>query len=242
MTRNCDERRKRRLTRNQADKLRVVRIVYLHGFASSPQSGKAQFFAARFGQYGIPVEIPQLDEGDFSSLTVTGQLGVIERTVMERPAILMGSSLGGYLAAIFASGHSVIERLILMAPALRFPRRWRERYPADEMAKWKRNGSWPIFHYGHGKELPLNYRFVEDSQHYEDEPEFAQPTLIFHGTRDSVVPVEISEEYAARHANVKLRLFGSGHELTDVMEEMWRDVCGFLDLPVTRDSSTFQSR
>ena len=218
-----------------------MRIVYLHGFASSPQSGKAQFFAARFAECGIQVEIPQLDEGDFPHLTITGQLGVIERTVSERPAILMGSSLGGYLAALFASRHPVVERLILMAPAFQFPRRWRERYPADEMAAWKKNGTWPIFHYGHGKEIPLGYRFVEDSHQYEDEPEFSQSAIVFHGTKDPVVPARVSEEYAKRHPNVRLHLFDSGHELTGVVEEMWQQICAFLGLRATQDARHFQS-
>ena len=46
-----------------------MRIVYLHGFASSPQSSKAQFFAAKFCEAGVPFEAPDLDGGDFERLT-----------------------------------------------------------------------------------------------------------------------------------------------------------------------------
>jgi len=207
-----------------------VRIVYLHGFASSPQSGKAQFFARRFAEHGIATEIPELDQGDFCSLTITGQLSVIEKTVAKKPTVLMGSSLGGYLAALFASTHPLVEKLILMAPALRFPTRWKERYPAEEMARWKRDGVYPIFHYGYGRQIPLGYRFVEDSQRYIGEPEFTQPALILHGVNDPVVPVEVSKDFASMHAHVTLRLFDSGHELTDVLEPMWSEVSAFLGL------------
>jgi pimeloyl-ACP methyl ester carboxylesterase len=110
------------------------------------------------------VEVPILDQGDFTSLTVTGQLEAVSNAVSGKPAVLMGSSLGGYIAALFASRHALVEKLILMAPAFRFPSRWRERYPAPEMHRWKRNGTYPIFHYGYGREVPLAYRFVEDSQ------------------------------------------------------------------------------
>src|SRR5215831_9479862 len=102
-----------------------MRIVYLHGFASSPQSSKARFFAAKFAELGIPVEIPVLDQGDFTSLTVTGQLEAVSNAIAEKPAVLMGSSLGGYIAALVAARDSLIEKLILMAPAFRFPSRWR---------------------------------------------------------------------------------------------------------------------
>jgi pimeloyl-ACP methyl ester carboxylesterase len=205
----------------------VPRVVYMHGFASGPSSSKARFFSRRLSEHGASVSIPQLDEGNFQGLTITGQLAVIDRAVGGQPAILMGSSLGGYLAALYASKHVSIERLVLLAPAFRFPTRWRERYAAD-MDRWKREGSLPFFHYAVQAELPLGYQFVEDAAQYPDEPEFSQPALILHGSRDPVVPAEISREYAASHSNVRLRLFDSGHELTDVLEPMWEEVAGFL--------------
>ena len=71
-----------------------MRIVYLHGFASSPQSGKAQFFRRKFSEREIPIEIPGLDQGDFQGLTITGQLAVVDRAVGGKPAILDGVEPG----------------------------------------------------------------------------------------------------------------------------------------------------
>ena len=210
----------------------MTRVVYLHGFASSPQSGKAQFFRRKFAACGVPMEIPQLDQGRFEALTITGQLEVIERAAGQQPAILMGSSLGGYLAALYASRHPAqIERLVLLAPAFQFPRRWRERYSEPEWERWRREGSTPVFHYGDGRERRLGYQFVEDAARYEDEPAFPQPALIFHGVRDSVVPAAISSAFAGRHSKVKLILLESGHELTDVLEPMWAEVSDYLAVP-----------
>lgn len=209
---------------------KMTRMVYLHGFASSPNSGKAQFFRRKFAACGVPMEIPQLDEGHFESLTISGQLAVIERAVGGRPAILMGSSLGGYLAALYAARHPEIQRLVLLAPAFQFPRRWQERYSPED---WKREGSVPVFHYGDGCERRLGYQFVEDAARYEDEPVFPQPALIVHGVGDSVVPAGISSAYAGLHPNVKLILLDSGHELTDVLEPMWAHVRDFLAVPET---------
>src|ERR1700678_4151148 len=98
-----------------------MRVVYLHGFASGPQSGKARFFAERFGARGVPFVAPRLDEGDFEGLTISGQLKVVEKAVGEGPVVLMGSSLGGYLAALYAARHrEAVEKLVLLAPAFQF--------------------------------------------------------------------------------------------------------------------------
>src|SRR5450631_2286569 len=122
-----------------------MRIVYLHGFASGPESGKAQFFAKRFGELGVPFEAPQLDEGDFEGLTISGQLKVVDQAVAGGPVVLMGSSLGGYLAALYAAKNvSNVDRLVLLAPAFEFPTRWKARYSAEELQEWKARGSRPF--------------------------------------------------------------------------------------------------
>jgi pimeloyl-ACP methyl ester carboxylesterase len=203
-------------------------IVYLHGFASSPMSGKAQFFKSRFAARGIHIDVPQLDRGDFTGLTITGQLEVIADTVKGRPAVLMGSSLGGYLASLFAARHENICKLVLLAPAIQFPRRWRARYSPEDLERWKRWGSVPIFHYGSKEQVRLGYQFMEDSMKYEDEPDFKQPALILHGLHDDVVPARISELYANQRGNITLKLVESAHELTDVLDKLWAETEAFL--------------
>jgi uncharacterized protein len=205
-----------------------TRLVYLHGFASSPQSSKAQFFRKGFEEKGLALEIPSLDRGDFTHVTITGQLQVIDDAVDGQPSILIGSSLGGYLAALYAATHANVEKLVLLAPAFQFPSRWRERYSASDLERWQREGTVPIFHYGYNREIPLGYQLMVDSRNYEDEPEFTQPALVLHGSRDPVVPASISIGYAARHPNVTLRLFDSGHELTDVLADLWAETATFL--------------
>jgi pimeloyl-ACP methyl ester carboxylesterase len=209
-----------------------MRIVYLHGFASGPGSSKAQFFRARFEELGVPFEIPRLDEGNFQALTISGQLRVIDRAVQQGGdrTTLMGSSLGGYLAALYAARHEGIEKLVLLAPAFQFPSRWRTRFERD-LAQWRSDGQKNFYHYALGGDRPLGYQFVEDAVQYEEEPDFRQSGLIFHGTRDDVVPAEVSEQFASRHPDVRLRLLDSGHELTDVLDIMWVEVAAFLGLP-----------
>jgi uncharacterized protein len=214
---------------NPEAQLHLRRAVYLHGFASSPQSSKAQFFKRKLTGESIAVEIPRLDGGNFESLTISGQLAVVDQTVGDGPAILFGSSLGGYLAALYAARHpGAIAGLVLLAPAFQFPSRWRERYSPEELDRWKRAGSTSVFHYGENREMDLGYQLMEDSARFEGEPDVRQPVLIFHGTRDTVVPASVSEVFCARHPNAQLKLFDSGHELTDVLEPMWQTTREFL--------------
>jgi hypothetical protein len=202
-----------------------MRIVYLHGFASSPESSKARFFAERFGKSFVA---PRLDEGNFEGLTITGQLRVVDQAVGGDPVVLMGSSLGGYLAALYAARHPNVEKLVLLAPAFQFPTRWKARYSKEQLELWRAQGTIPFFHYGYKEERGLGYQIVEDARQYEDEPAFTQPALVLHGRKDEVVPAELSKVFAARHPNVKLRLVDSGHELTDVLEELWTETATFL--------------
>jgi len=215
-----------------------MRVVYLHGFASSPQSSKARFFGGKFAEAGVACEAPPLDQGEFRNLTISGQMIVIgnavsahrEKLAKDEPLVLMGSSLGGYLAALYAERHpKAVDRLILLAPAFEFLQRWRERLSAQEMEQWEREGSIPIYHYGSNTEQRLGYRFLEDAAQYEAAPDFHQRALILHGTEDKVVPYQVSHDFALEHTRVRLVLFKSGHELTDVLEGLWREASGFLE-------------
>jgi pimeloyl-ACP methyl ester carboxylesterase len=212
-----------------------MHIVYLHGFASSPQSSKAQFFKRKFEERGISrgisIEIPELDEGNFERLTVSGMLDVVSRVIAGRKCVLMGSSLGGFAAGLYAARHPrEVERLVLLAPALQFSKRWRARFSAEELAEWKRKGWKDFYHYGRKRDERLGYLFIQDAVQFEGEPEFPQPALILHGSHDEIVPVETSRDYVRRHPHAQLREFASGHEMTDVMEDLWRETAAFLGL------------
>ena len=212
-----------------------MRIVYLHGFASSPQSSKAQFFGRKFREAGVPFAAPELDRGQFEKLTVTGQLEVIHEAVTAASGIdrviLMGSSLGGYLAALYAGQHpEAVEKLILLAPAFQFFERWRKRLSPKDLSHWQQQGWAPVFHYGTKTERRLGHQFLEDAETYSPLPDFPQRALILHGKHDQVVPAEISYEYALKHNCTRLVLLDSGHELTDVLEELWRETAAFLGI------------
>jgi pimeloyl-ACP methyl ester carboxylesterase len=201
-----------------------MNLIYLHGFASGPQSSKAQFFRRRFEELGVAMQIPDLSGGNFEELTISGQLRVIQRIAVGDDVRLIGSSMGGYLAALYAARHPEVTKLILMAPAFGFARRWPLMLGEEKVAEWRRTGWLPIYHYGDKRERRVGYELLEDAKRHEDYPEISQPALIFHGRQDDVVPVEYSEEFAVRHPQVTLRIMESGHELINVLEEMWTEI------------------
>jgi uncharacterized protein len=203
-------------------------VIYLHGFASGPGSSKARFFRERLQAAGARVEIPDLAAGDFEHLTMSGQLGVIEQAAAGRAVSLMGSSMGGYLAALYAARHPEVTRLVLLAPAFGFARRWPDRLGPNAVEEWRARGTMDFFHYADNRMRALSYGLLVDADKYEDFPDFRQPALIFHGAQDDVVPAEYSRQFAAAHANVKLDILESGHELLNVLEYMAERVVPFL--------------
>ncbi len=205
-----------------------MRVIYLHGFASSPSSRKARFFSEKFRELGIPFDAPALDQGDFRNLTLTRQLALVETLLPAQGALVIGSSLGGYLAALLASRHPEIASLVLMAPAFNLYERWRSQMTAQQLAEWEKNGEVPVFHYGASREMPIGYQFLADARQYAPFPSFSQPTLLFHGLRDNVVPIDFSVGYQEAHPNVRLFRMEAGHELTEVLDLMWQETEEFL--------------
>ena len=124
-----------------------MRYLYLHGFASGLGSRKATAFRAALAEKGFEMDIPDLADGRFDTLTVSGQLEVIDRVLQGSPARLAGSSLGGYLAALYAAGHPEVDRLVLLAPAFGFCDRWGQLAGPEKMQNWRATGWAEVFHY-----------------------------------------------------------------------------------------------
>jgi pimeloyl-ACP methyl ester carboxylesterase len=205
-----------------------MRYLYFHGFASGPLSRKAQFFREKLAAEGISLEIPALDEDDFERLTITSQIELIGRMLAGEPAVLIGSSMGGYLAALYASEHSEIERMVLLAPAFGFGARWAETFGADKVAEWRERGHAEVYHYASKGMQRLGAGLLDDSLRHPGYPPCTQPALIFHGVLDPVVPIAAAEEWGRQNRNSRVVPLDSGHELTDVLETIWERSRTFL--------------
>lgn len=206
-------------------------VVYLHGFASSPASSKARHFRDRLERAGARVAIPDLNGGDFERLTITAQLDLLAGAAGPGPVSLIGSSMGGWLAGLYAAAHPEVERLVLLAPAFGFNRRWPERLGSAEMERWRRDGALAICHYGENRIRTVGYQLVDDAARYPDFPDFRQPALIFHGVHDDVVPVRYAEEFSRGRPNVELQVVDSSHDLLNVLDPVAERAVAFLAAP-----------
>jgi predicted esterase YcpF (UPF0227 family) len=90
-------------------------IIYLHGFNSSPLSGKAQYLKRHLDEQGRGAEFacPQLPHRPDLALAI------VESEIAQQPRekiTLVGSSLGGFYATWLAEKHSV--RAVVINPAI----------------------------------------------------------------------------------------------------------------------------
>jgi len=210
-----------------------MRVMYLHGFASSPKSSKASFFAAKLAAHGIAVESPDLNEPDFSTLTVTRMLGqVFDRIRAETgPVALIGSSLGGFVALQAAlRDPAAITRLVLLAPALEFGAN-RMRELGVELNAWHASNRIDVFHYGYGRLMPIHYELYEDARRYDaSNAQLSQPTQVFQGRHDAAVDPAAVEAWCRARPNVELHLLDDDHQLRGSLEFIWSQVARFLSL------------
>jgi pimeloyl-ACP methyl ester carboxylesterase len=207
-------------------------IIYLHGFASSAQSSKATYLGERLRARGQDVRVPDLNQPDFSTLTVSRMLEQTRALIDESssPVTIVGSSLGGYVAVNAAAmWPDRVGRLVLLAPALDFSDQGLSAPGGASLSDWKRDGHLMVFHYGFGRMLPIHYGLYEDARRHDAmRAQVDMPILIFQGRQDTVVSPGTVERWAARRPNVELRLLDDDHQLTSSLSEIWATAERFL--------------
>ena len=211
-------------------------MLYLHGFASSPGSSKARRFAQEFARLGVGFGCPDFNQPAFETLTVTRMLDQVRLAIAEAgqgPMALIGSSLGAFVAvhAAAADVTGLVDRLVLLAPALDFGGNRLRRLGEQGIDEWRRSGQLRVFHYALNEPRDVGFALYEDAARYDA---FAVPstlpTLVFQGRRDDSVDPAVVERWARDRPSVDLHLLDDGHQLTDSMDAIWQGCQIFLGL------------
>ena len=207
----------------------AIRFIYLHGFASSPQSQKATAFKKRFSELGLQLTVPDLDGGDFKHVTISRQIRIINETLDTYPdaaCALIGSSMGGYLAALTGQLRPEVKALYLMCPGFNFIRRWRLAL-ADDIQKGE--GLIRVFNYRYNKNMELDLGIFEDAEQWEAiDFDRLVPTRIVHGLHDETVDIEESRNFARQHSWVSLKELDSDHGLISHLNWILEDCFEFF--------------
>jgi len=213
-----------------------MRVFYLHGFASSSASSKAGFFASRLAEHGLELHTPDFNEPDFSTLTITRMIRQVCAQVdarREDPAVLIGSSLGAFVAvqsALQRPGH--VARLILLAPALDFGGNRMRSLGDRGLEEWRRTDRLEVFHYGYGRVMPVHYELYADARRYDSmDASLSMPVQVFQGRNDASVDADTVERWSrARPNGVDLHLLEDDHQLLSSLDYIWGEMARFLRL------------
>ena len=207
----------------------MTEFIYLHGFASGPGSNKAKAFKKRFDELGISIHVPDLQQGDFENLTLTGQIELVQEIIDKNKGqsfALIGSSMGGYLASLIAQTRESVQALFLMAPGFNFLNRWRKKLDisktTDELI--------PVFHYRYNKEVRLNTYLFRDAETWESLPlDRKIPTFIVHGLHDETIDIEESRNFVRKKSFCSLKELDSDHGLLSCIDSIIEDSLGFFN-------------
>ncbi|MGC9334070.1 MAG: YqiA/YcfP family alpha/beta fold hydrolase, partial [Anaerolineae bacterium] len=144
-------------------------ILFLHGFASSGQSTKARYFGEKFKALpGVGYHAIEFNPTpkDFQYLTTTGLINRLRQYVLDQHLerfSIIGSSYGGLVAVHYAHRFGGVEKMLLLAPGLR----WLSGGLSEEqLAAWKKAGAAPVLHDAFQEEILVRYDLQMDGLGY----------------------------------------------------------------------------
>jgi pimeloyl-ACP methyl ester carboxylesterase len=199
---------------------RQPEVVFLGGFASDMTGTKALRLEAhcrargqaftRFDYRGHGASSGRFEDGTIGSWTADAT-AVLDR-VVEGPAVLVGSSMGGWIMLLLALARPErVQGLIGIAAAPDFTERlMRDVLTADEAAVLARDGVL-LQPSEYGAPLPITTRLLDEGREHLllDQPiAIGCPVHLLHGQADPDVPfglaLELADRLASRAVTVEL--------------------------------------
>lgn len=214
--------------------LQGPRWLYLHGFASGPESSKGVALSEHYARQGIELRRLNLRQPSFEHLRLSAMLRTVREAMggeRER-AVLFGSSLGGLAACRVAEEDARVCALVLLAPALRGGAQMRRLVGAQGMRRWEETGWLELEDHAEKRLARVDFGFVQDLEALdargEGWPDVRVPTLIIHGRQDGTVDIAASRQWARGKRHVRLVEVDDGHELVASLERIATEADRFL--------------
>lgn len=159
-----------------------MRVLYFHGFASSPNSQKLlalrDLLGERVSVHAPDMNVPSFERLDFEAMMKLA-LDEARRIV---PDVIAGSSLGA-LIALDLVRRGVVAPLVLIAPAVGVGERWRSKLPAGDPVE--------VFNHARNGNAPIHRAFFEKMVAVRPEAETpSSKVTVIMGRKDESVPFE----------------------------------------------------
>jgi dienelactone hydrolase len=188
-------------------------ILYLHGFASSPESQK--ILGLRPLLAPITINAPDLNVPSFERLDFDAMVEKAAQAGVPVPQAIVGSSLGA-LVALGVVRRGLRAPLILIAPALGVSDQWLDRIPAD---------------------TPIHRAFFEQMAaiRLDDTPPPVPVTIIMGSNDESVPPARVASVWQSWRLSGALpkgskfvEVAGGDHGLTAHVDRIAREIRAIL--------------
>lgn len=211
----------------------MTALVYLHGFASSPDSSKSKFLESKLSDTGVKFYSPRCNTPDFGHQLVSRNIKMLDNLISgltDTEIILAGSSLGGLTASIWAQLNPLrCTGLFLICPAFDLTHYFSILIGEKYMKVWQANGFLPLPD-DQGKDIPVHWEFISDLNNLPQRPAISLPCTIIHGTSDSTIPIDSSRRCAIEFPHIKLIETGDEHSMSSSYDIIWNELHNFLAL------------
>ena len=188
-------------------------MLFCHGLWSFPGGTKPQYMQNELGWEVISLEMRR-NGWELSSQVRTVREAIDNDGPFD---LLMGSSFGGLAIANAVKGHPEDLRLVLLAPAFGVYDTLSRQIGDSELEEWKKAGVKTFLPPGWEEDVPIPWSFMEDARRL-GWPEVNHRTVILHGIRDDVVPIESSRVFIRSSPLVEIVEVDDGHRLGESLE------------------------
>lgn len=210
------------------------RWLYLHGFASGPESSKGVALSEHYARQGLPLQRLNLRQPSLEHLRLSAMMRTVREAIggeRER-AVLFGSSLGGLAACRVAEEDARVCALVLLAPALRGMEQMRRRVGEQGMRHWEKTGWIELQDHAEKRMARVDFGFVQDLEALDARgggwPDVRVPALIIHGRQDDTCDIATSRQWARGKRHVRLVEVDDGHELVASLGRIAAEADDFL--------------